>query len=363
LLPLDSSVPVGFALVSAYGKAVGVTLVNDALYQATTALSGANLIPATPSPVATDYFALTSSALIYSDNQRVASRPGQTESVFTRTVHATATGLRTSAAKLVDPTATGVTGNLLGISSALTVYATKSTSANGYGNAVLHVLTKGRTATIPGVIGQGQIQVSGTRVLFQAARNGRSDVYVYDATSGKTKLFRKVGGLDYHGFALSGHYVSYATKHGAIYRQDLVTGRRTQLRKALPHDPGGVEFDVYAQGSWVGWHALPVQSELAKPLNQIRNAKTMAPTITLAHTLYSLTSAGAILSSTYATFRMGFAEAGQVNQATRFWLRNYSGSTRSLLPKASYLSGPQIAGKVLAWADGSGILRDRLLTS
>ena len=73
-----------------------------------------------------------------------------------------------------------------------------------------------------------------------------------------------------------------------------------------------------------------------------------------------MTSAGAILSSTHATFRMAFQQAGDVPHPTRFWLHSYSGATRSLLPKASYLSGPQIAGKLLAWADANGVLRTRL---
>jgi hypothetical protein len=188
------------------------------------------------------------------------------------------------------------------------------------------------------------------------ATNG-STIDVYNVATKHTKVVRKiVGGINYTSIALSGSYIAYATRHGAIYRENIGTGKRVRLAAPLPNDPGGVEFDVYEYGDWVGWHALPVADELAKPLNRIRNAKTMAPAVSLAHTLYSLTSAGALLDST-ATYHGGFSEAGVVTAPTRFWLRSYSSHTRALLAKRAYIAGPQIAGGILAWAGANGVLR------
>jgi hypothetical protein len=354
-----SSARRSFVLVSAYGKVVGADLAQDSLYEASTTTDVSPLVSVTPSPVTVDAFALTPTKLLYSDDERVASRKGQSESVFERTLRATTSAVHASAPRLIGGGAKKVTGNLIGISSSVRVFATRGPKGTSWGSTVLHVHTSHGTTTLSDAIGQGVVQVSGNRVLYQRPSGGGSDNVVYDAATKKTTVVNHVGGIDYTGIALSGHFAAYATKHGAIYRKDLLTGKRVLLRKALPNDVGGVEFDVYASGSWVGWHALPVSHELAKPLNQIRNVKTMAPAISLRHTLFSLTSAGSILDSTHATFRIGFSEMDQVAHASRFWLRSYSGHTRSLLPRASYVAGPQIAGDVLAWADAQGVLHAR----
>jgi hypothetical protein len=356
----SSAASFGLELVSAYGKAVAVSAAHDAGFRATSASAVAGLVAVTPSPIKIDTFGLSSTRVIYSDNQPVGSSQGQVESDFDRSLSITSSGLHAGPPQVIGATATGIAGNLVGASTSVEVYATGS-SAGGLDNAVLHVVTRTGTTTIPKVVGQGQIQVSGSRVLYQTDIGSRSDVNVYNALNGLTTSVREVGGIDYHGFALSGPNVVYATVHGAIWRLDLATGQRVKLRDPLPSDAGGVEFDVYASGDWAGWHALPVSRELAKPLNQVRNMVTMAPAVSLSRTLYSLTSAGPILSSTHATFRMGFAEAGEVSSPTRFWLRSYSGTTTPLLPSGNYLSGPQIAGRLLAWADADGVLRARLL--
>jgi hypothetical protein len=356
-----SSAPRYFALASAYGKVIGAGLAQHSLYEASAATDVSPLVSVTPSPVSVDAFALAPTTLLYSDDQRVASRKGEIESVFQRTLRTTTSTVHASAPTLIGAGAKRIVGNLIGISSSVRVFATKGPKANSWGTTVLHVHSSHGTATVPNVIGQGVIQVSGDRVLYQRPAGNGSDNVVYDAATKKTTLVNHVGGINYSGIALSGHFAAYATKHGAILWKNLRTGKHVVLRKALPNDVGGVEFDVYASGNWVGWHALPVSHELAKPLNQIRNVKTMAAAISLPHTLFSLTSAGAILDSTHATFRIGFSEMDQVAHASRFWLRSYSGPTRSLLPKASYVAGPQIAGNVLAWADAKGILHAKHL--
>jgi hypothetical protein len=227
-----------------------------------------------------------------------------------------------------------------------------------YDLATLHVVRRTEaTSTVDDVIAQGVIQVSGNEILFLRNVQGGSDVDVYDASTDKTRVVRQIhGGIDYTSAALWKHYIAYATKHGAVYRKNFVTGKRVRLQAKLTNDPGGVEFSVYDYGNWVAWTALPVEHELPKPMNRIRDAKTMKPAVKLGHRLYALTASGALLDTT-ATFRDGFAEQGVVPTATKFWLRSYSGHTTTLLSKRRYVAGPEVGGGRLAWAGGNGVLR------
>jgi hypothetical protein len=110
-------------------------------------------------------------------------------------------------------------------------------------------------------------------------------------------------------------------------------------------------------GNWVGWTAQPLAGELAKSVNMIRNAKTMAPAIAMRQTIYSLSRAGVLLDSASATFRAQHAQPGLITPAARFWLRRYDGRTKSLLSQRRFVAGPEIAGRLLAWAGAKGVLR------
>ncbi|HTW20105.1 MAG TPA: hypothetical protein VME70_07845 [Mycobacteriales bacterium] len=346
-------------LVSATGVAVAGTVDHTSLRAISSAGSAQTVVPKRASPVSVDTFALASSRVVYADDQKVGSRPGRVESAFARTLSTNKGQAHAGSATLLSTGTGKVTGNLVGASDAITVYAT-------YGGkpvtVTLHVHSKsGDTATVPNVLGQGILQVSGSEVLFQRTVSGGSHEDVYDANTGRTYLVRKIsGGIDYTGIALCKNHIAYATRHGAIYRENFRTHQKAQLAKALPHDVGGVQFSVYMHGSWVGWSALPVSHELSKPENKLRNAHTMKPAISLSHRLYSLTSAGALLDTT-ATFRDGFSQQGLIVSATSFWLRSYDGHTRKLFDQRTYQAGPEIAGGRIAWAADDGVLKVKRL--
>ena len=139
-----------------------------------------------------------------------------------------------------------------------------------------------------------------------------------------------------------------------MYRKNLVTGKAVRLAAALS-DPADVHVSVYENGGWVGWNEEAPNIARFVPRNMLRNAKTLAPAISLRHTLYSLTSAGALLDST-ATADPQYFQNVAIPRPTKFWLRSYSGHTSVLLAKRAFIAGPQIAGNVLAWAGWTGVL-------
>jgi len=358
--------PLWYPLVSAYGGGVvDGSPTQRSLLSVSSNVDVTTLVGAKRSPATLDAFRLTPTSVIYSDDQRLATRAGQLESVFTRRLAARSGSVHAGAPTLLGGSAKNVTGNLLARTSVLSVYATADPHPHddALQTATLHVVYHGKTHTVPDAIGWGAIQAAGDRVLFQreVPPPGVWNTSIYDASTGKVKPAPHVpAAVGYNAIALSGDHLVYATPHGAIYRVSLSTGKQVRISSALPHD-AGVEFDVYAHGHWVGWHAVPTADELAKPLNVIRNVKTMAAPIRLRHTLYSLTPAGAILSSTQATFHSEWAEAGLVLHSVGFWLRTYQGQVSRLLPTAGYRNGPEIAGHLLAWGSPSGVLRVKAL--
>jgi hypothetical protein len=343
-----------YALTSAYGSTVASSPDRGALVRVSAAGQVNRLVRGRESPISVDSFALKPSRVVYSDDQPVTSRGGRIESVFSRSLRTQNGQVAISAPTLLSSGRSKVTGNLVGASGSLRVYATITGPDVGAPHARLHVVSAAGTKTITGVLAQTDVQVSGHYVLYL---NGSNAVEVYDAKSRKTMHVVSLDGLFYAAAALSGHYVAYATEHGAIYRRNLETAATRRLAAPLKNDVGGVEVSVYAAGDWVGWTAQPLLGELSKSLNRIRNAKTMAPAITLPHTLYSMSHAGVLLDSAKATYRAEDAQAGLITTAARFWLRRYGGRTTSLLSKRRFVAGPEIAGHLLGWAGANGVLR------
>jgi hypothetical protein len=343
--------PLSGWLASAYGAAVADTADEDSIVQATSADHVSLLVHHQPSPVTVDAFALTAGKVLYTDDQPAASHPGAAEGAYRRSLTVKANRLRSSAARLVSRSSQPLTGNLVGASRDLDVYAAAGAGSDGAatGTATLHVVSATRSATISGVLFDAVMQVSGSDVLYQ----GRNLViYVYDATTRKTTAVQRPGRLDRAATALAGHSIAYATRGGAIYRKSFLTSKRTRVAPPPKH-PAWFDYSVFAHGSWVGWRET---SEVPKAgsRSQLRNSVGRSATVTLHHSLYSLTSAGALLDAR-ATFS-AYTPTSPITSPTRFWLRTYAGHTTLLLDKRSFVAGPQIAGSVVAWAGPTGVL-------
>jgi hypothetical protein len=353
------SATAGFDAVTAYDASISRDSMSASLRAVAATGPQVALLPARRSPVTVDTFAIDGSRVVYADDQPIASHPDRKESVFTRRLTTGGRRIKASSPRQLSSVKGRVTGNLVGASRRLAVYATAAGVHDHIDVATLRIVTSaGRHIAVRNVIEQGMIQVSGDEVLFQRESPPTgSTVEVFDAGTGRTRIVRRIhGGLNYVSIALWKHYISYATKHGAIYRENFITGKRTQLANALANDPGGVEIAVYEYGSWVGWSAQPVEDELKAPLNKLRNVTTMAPAISLPHRLYSLTSSGALLDDT-STFRETFSQQGRITKATPFWLRSYRGRTTKLFGARSYVAGPEISAGRVAWAARDGVLR------
>jgi hypothetical protein len=185
-------------------------------------------------------------------------------------------------------------------------------------------------------------------LLYSAAA---THYVVYNVTTGRSHIVRIGKHLDR--VALSGHDLAYANQYGEVFRKNLINGKLVRLSTAHPSYSGPVA--VYASGNWVGW-----EYGRSGGASWLRNAATMAKSIHLAHSLYSLTSAGALLDTTNtAEFNSGPTGVAR----TKIWLRSYSGHTRTLLSTRAFDQGPQISGGVLAWINAAGALKAARLTS
>jgi hypothetical protein len=176
---------------------------------------------------------------------------------------------------------------------------------------------------------------------------------IYDAKTGhEWTITKRMSAV-----ALWHDEIAYTTSQGAVYRQNYVTGTSRKLAAEPANSADLVDYTVFIYGNWVGWHATSVFPARVKSINRLRNTKTMSAAVSLPHLLYGLSSAGALLATqpslTSESLRVGTA----IPDATPIWLRSYAGHTREILTSRSYLAGPQIAAGVLAWADGTGVLR------
>jgi hypothetical protein len=347
----------GIDLVGALGRVYEASSTASALKALNQGGTVTTAVPPRRSAVSVDAFDLTASKVVYGDDQQVATRSGDDESVLARTISSTGRGLRLGKPRLLSHGTQNVSGNFVAASSTVEVYATDTVPFYGSLQVTLHVSFKHHLHAIPHVNGDSFIQVSGDKVLYQPA----GEAMVYDARTGHTRTVARTA--DPAASAISGHYVAYATDHGGIYRKNLSTGHTVQLAPPLKNDGGGVQLSVYAAGPWVGWTAQPLQYELGRAENFIRNATTMTPAIRLPHTLYSLTRAGAILASAKATAddEQAFYDLSDGVQQPKIstWLRHYSGAVTVLLSRRRYTAGPQITNHVLAWAGQDGELKAR----
>jgi hypothetical protein len=313
-------------------------------------------VPSRRSPVSVDAFDLTAHRILYGDDQPVASRPGDTESVFTRAISDRGGRVHLGTKQLVSTGTSSVSGNFVAASSSVAVYATEHVPFQGLLTVTLHIVSKQHPDVIPEVNGDSFVRVSGDRVLYQPTSG---PIEVYDTSTGHTEQVPHAK-PEAQSAAISGHSVAYATRRGAIERENLLTGKTVQLAPPLKKGAGGVEFAVYENGPWVGWTAQPLQLELSHPENYVRNAATMKPAISLPRTLYSLTGGGAILASAKTTaYSDSIADNlsdGVIAPAITTWLLHYTGKTVPLLSKRQYVAGPQIEGNLLAWAGRNGVL-------
>jgi hypothetical protein len=311
------------------------------------------------SPVTVDAFGLTAHRIVYADDQPVASRSGDIESVFTRAVSAGGGDVGVGAKQLVSPGTASVSGNIVAASDSVAVYATDHLPFNGPLVVTLQIVTKQSVHVIHNIGGDSFVRVSGHEVLYQGS-SGR--IEIYDTRNGHTWQITSAH-HDTASAAIWRHHVAYATKRGAIYRENFITGQKIQLAPPHKNDIGGAQFAVYEYGPWVGWTAQPLKGELSHAVNLVRNATTMKPAIPVPHTLYSLTSAGAILASAKLTAYTDSAaddlSDGVPAPNATTWLWSYSGRVTPLLSKRRYVAGPQINGNLLAWAGQSGILKVR----
>jgi hypothetical protein len=357
--------PYDTALVTAYGEAIATpSLVAPkprlGLYQppapvvaAKSATQVSRLFSGPRSPVTAAAFSLTNGRVVYTADPVVAAPSKALVTVLSRRLTTHPGSVSVSAPTAVPGQAgSGISTSLLVATSAVaTVYA-HGTVDQGTVAPSLRVISPHHGALIHGLNVNslnGVVALSGKRLLY-SPRGGTYTVYNVKTGHGKVVHSAK---KTVDRVALSGHYLAYASEHGAIFRENLLSGKTVQLAKPRPSYSGAVA--VYQSGNWVGW-----EYGRSRGASWLRNAATMAKPIHLAHSLYSLTPAGALLDTTdTAEFNRGPIGVSR----TKTWLRSYSGHTKTLLSARAFDQGPQISGGVLAWISAAGVLKVARLTS
>lgn len=358
--------PYDGALVTAYGEAIALpTLVGAGnrlgLYQPPApvmALKSATQVskafPNPRSPITAAAFSLTNGRIAYTADPAVAASSDALVTVLSRRLRTHAGSVSISAATVVaGQTGSGAaTSRLVAASGTTTVYAHGTSCCGPYGSsppnaAALKVVSPHHGAFINMHESlnslYGVVALSGNRLLYSP----NSSAYtVYDVRTGHSRAVLRTG-RTVAGVALSGHYLAYATKYGAIVRKNLLNGKTVELAKPRTSRFGVVA--VYESGNWVGW-----EDRLSGGGSWLRNAATMAKPIHLAHPLYSLTSAGALLDTTNTA---EYSRGPIAVSRTKIWLRSYSGHTRTLLSARAFDAGPQLSGGVLAWINSAGSLK------
>jgi hypothetical protein len=367
----SSSDDVEYRLVPAYDKAVGaqpghgtigaggINIADSSIVGFDTTLAKTTVVAARPSPVTVAGFSLTAGRVVYNDDETVGSLPDSLTSTMSRPISATSTKVTVGTAqRLASGTSTSqLAPDVVAASGRTVVYGEGFTNRE---TTTLHVVTAGGSATITGVLGYGNIVLSGNRLVYSRQTSSGSTINLYDIRTKKTTVLRTVkGGIATASTAVWGNYVAWMTPHGWVYRENLTTGKTVKLATGNKKKYYG-DVAVYAYGDWVGWHTQQYADVTGSDQDAIRNAKTMKPATKLNRTLWSLTSAGALLDSV-ATAKGGQG-FGDLDAPTSFALRTYAGHTSTVLSSRSFVTGPQLDGNALAWVDSSGVLQAKPLS-
>ncbi len=315
-------------------------------------------VPERPSPITVDAFDVTPGGVTWADDGPTTGQPGARVRTMTRRLTTTSDAIVTGSPKRIAAGSgvSQVVPNLVAASSTASVYADHYAAGE---TVTLHVVSPFGNATIAKAVAYGHVLISGDRLIFQRIVSGDTHVDQYDLATGKTTVVRVIHDrLDASSTAIWGDYLAYATPHGWVYRTDLRTGKTIKVATGNKQRYYG-DISVYVFGDWVGWHSQRSDAVGASDVDRIRNVRTMAPAINLGHTLWSLTSAGALMDDEGT--QVPAAGSDGTLDATAFWLRSYAGHVRKVLSSRHFVTGPRLVGRTLAWADASGVLRAKVV--